>query len=129
MYNAPDRGDWLCATAAAEIVQAMVPDTCRVVVNESERQPRRRRGYDSTVAAVGSLPQETASACAALNEGYIILVMLICLFSTNPHPLTPNPHQGAQEGVSYVSTDGGSLTSGELPAPGPAPEVTALTAG
>ena len=107
----------------------MVPDTCRVVVNESELQPRRRRGYDSTVAAVGSLRQETASACAALNEGYIILVMLTCLFSTNPHPLTPNPHQGAQEGVLYVSTDGGSLTSGELPAPGPAPEVTALIAG
>ena len=79
MYNPPDKSDWLCATAAAEIVQAMVPDTCRVVVNESERQPRRRRGYDSTVAAVGSLPQETASACAALTEGYIILVIETCL--------------------------------------------------
>ena len=75
MYNAPERSDWLCVTAAAEIVQAMLPDTCRVVVTERERQPRRRRGYESTVAAVGSLPLETASACAALNGGYIIVVM------------------------------------------------------
>ena len=75
MYQAPATEGWLNVSDAAVLVQGMLPNTCRVVVEEVKLLPRRVRGLLPPSARQNVVPEVAApkaekggSPCAKLSN-------------------------------------------------------------